>query len=256
VGVGNTVLETPRLVLPPACCRTLNCRIAIHLVRELHVSFPGVRRGEILGETLSIPVPVVRVDINGVVTHQVKWSHPVPAGVIKGHVPDRIAGPVLTLHPGGNVRLSIFNPSINSLLRGCQCLPVRAIRAVGTTSGPAGTMQDGGLCMLVVYGRRIQPAPPIGNVVAAPRRSLPRADPVDAQPRHVQEMLMRPQPGAHARPQTAAAKSPPMPLPAQPRHQTLPGAGTSAGQEQQLHQLVAQRLLPEALAAMLKQHQQ
>jgi hypothetical protein len=95
------------------------------------------------------------VVIDGLVTHQAQWSDPLPAGVVDSRLLGRDAGPVVETSPGGHITLRNTGLSIRALLRGCEGLPIRAVKAVGDTSGPAGTMQHGTLCMLVVYARRI-----------------------------------------------------------------------------------------------------
>jgi hypothetical protein len=101
------------------------------------------------------------------VTQQSQWSHPPPLDVVSGSlaaVKEAEAGPAIITYGKGH-SLKGLRPSISSQLRDCERLPARAVRAVGTTLGPAGTMQDGTLCMLVVYGRRM---PPAGPAAASP----------------------------------------------------------------------------------------
>jgi hypothetical protein len=107
-------------------------------------------------EAESIPVPVVRVVIDGVISHQATWSHPLK------HLSNRTytswsRGPAIKLPPNGYYPyLHNMRPSFVTLLKGCERLPVRAVWAVGTTSGSAGTLHGQVLCMLVFYGKRIQ----------------------------------------------------------------------------------------------------
>jgi hypothetical protein len=109
---------------------------------------------------MAVPIPVVRVVIDGTISHQATWSYPVK------HLINRVysswsRGPALILQPKGHsAYLQNMRPSAGKLLRGCERLRVRAVWAVGDTSGPAGAVHGGALCMLVLYGRRVQPPPP------------------------------------------------------------------------------------------------
>jgi hypothetical protein len=148
---------SPRLFVS---CRGSNGSVPTSLLAELGIRFSDIgthcRSNGGLGRSIS--VPLVRVVIDGVVTHELsKASSQV----------SRLS-PLLSMRPGGHAALTNVNPSIHTLLQGCQRLPIRAVRAVGTTSGPAGSMQHGGLCMLVVYGKRTASA---GS--ASPLTSLP-----------------------------------------------------------------------------------
>jgi hypothetical protein len=104
-----------------------------------------------------IPVPVVRVVVDGQVTHQFRWSHP-STGVIDPH--SETAGPLISPSTARCAVLRNVSPSIATCLSGCQHLPMRAVRAEGQTSGLSGIMEHGSLCMLVIYGRRMAPAAP------------------------------------------------------------------------------------------------
>jgi hypothetical protein len=112
-------------------------------------------------EPQPIPVPVLRVVIDGAISHQIVWSQPIqerdssegPAG-----------GPVIMAYPGrGAVRMRNIRPTFQTLLKGCEQLPARAVRAGSDTTGTAGTIQRGALCMLVVYATTTptRPGPPL-----------------------------------------------------------------------------------------------
>jgi hypothetical protein len=154
-------------------------------LQDLGISFPHCSNAEQnLNGTLSLAVPIVRVVIDSMVTHQAQWSHPPPLGVVTGRLTAvKEAGPAIVDHGNGRCAWRGLRPCIHTLLSGCERLPARAVRAVGTTSGPAGTMQHGGLCMLVVYGKRIQPvvtaieSPPVVTDVAATEGVAPPIEP-------------------------------------------------------------------------------
>jgi hypothetical protein len=138
---------------PYGPCRGPNAMISGVLLAELGISFPEVGSKRSGRQGRSIPVPLVRVVIDGVVTHETNK----PTFNVSN------LSPLLTMHPGGLTTLTNVSPSIHALLRGCQRQPMRAVKAVGRTSGPAGTMQHGALCMLVVYGKRMHATGPAGT---------------------------------------------------------------------------------------------
>jgi hypothetical protein len=98
---------------------------------------------------------MVRVVIDGVVSHEMGKSYSQASNL----------SPLLTMHPGGQTTFNV-TPPIHALLRGCQRQPVRAVKAVGRTSGPAGTMQHGTLCMLVIYGKRMHATGPADGIAS------------------------------------------------------------------------------------------
>jgi hypothetical protein len=118
--------------------------------------------------SFSLAVPIVRVVIDNSVTHQARWPYPIPLDVVRGSLAAvKEAGPAIVTYVGRHT-LKGLRPSMATLLRGCERLPARAVRAVGTSSGPAGTMQEGGLCMLVIYAKRIQSAGPASPIASLP----------------------------------------------------------------------------------------
>jgi hypothetical protein len=125
--------------LPSSTYRPADSIIEADLLQELGVDPPG--RGDAhLQDGQYVPVPVVRVVVDGVVTHEVKCSHPIPDS---DDPHSGTAGPRISVVKGGVAILSNMRPTVYTCLSGCQRLPMRAVRAEGDTSGPAGTMWHG-----------------------------------------------------------------------------------------------------------------
>jgi hypothetical protein len=129
--------------------RNCNSFIKANALQEVAILPGGRDNARGLSDGQTIPVPVVRVVIDGVVTHEVRWSHP-NSGENDSH--SGTAGPLISASKGGVAVLRNMNPTVATCLIGCQRLPMRVVRAEGDTSGAVGTMQHGSLCMLVIYG--------------------------------------------------------------------------------------------------------
>jgi hypothetical protein len=157
------------LAQPPAAlhcgstdtCRSTDSCFRAKTLQELDILPPG-RADDQLKDGRIIHVPVVRVVVDGRVTHQFRWSHPITSVID----PDsETAGPLILGSTTRRAMLRNISPSITDCLSGCQHLPIRAVRAEGQTSGPSGTMEHGSPCMLVIYGKSVTPAAPPGPQV-------------------------------------------------------------------------------------------
>jgi hypothetical protein len=128
-------------------CRPHNDLFKHRVLLQLGIEIPGHHS---MHQPMSIPIPVLRVVIDGHISHQFAWSYPIEEYSSEGLA----EGPAFRAYPsGGAICMRNIRPSLRILLKGCEQLPARAVRAVGTTSGPAGTMQHGALCMVVVYAK-------------------------------------------------------------------------------------------------------
>jgi hypothetical protein len=121
------------------------------LLHDLEIPVPH-------NDTVDVRIPIIRVVVDGRIRQQFSW--PPDADVFNPSSPPD--GPLICRSSSGILQLRNVKPSIAACLSQCQRLPVRVVKANEDMSGPAGFMQRGSVCMLLIYGKRSSVTPDEG----------------------------------------------------------------------------------------------